>query len=908
MKPEKLTICGWGPYKELVEIDFRIFGGQGLFLITGATGAGKTTIFDAITYALYGSLSGEVRDKERNSVRSDFAEPDTPTYVELQMTHGEKRYFIKRNPEYLRPKKRGSNTAFTKEKENAVLRVECKILPQKDYRGTEGKALPEKRCTVVEGAKEVNAYLREALALDYFQFKQLSMIAQGEFARLLTAPPKDKTKIFREIFGTGVYERFTANLGQKAKQQYQVVMEQRHKLEEIVRLLADPMEQSDFPEEDKVRFKELTQEKNWNYEALETYLEERKKAAKGFWKTAEDDFAQAENRLNIKSEELTRKQEENKRIREYLDTVTLRDSLFMQKEQIEQKEQRHRQAVNAGWVEAGDIKLKNAERQLRASEKEAGTLETEIQSKEAECKQLLPIWEKRDTLSRFIRIMEECEGETEGLKLLERELEKKLQAEEQQKEKFLQEEKKSIALKREYEEAIRAQRRAAIGIAADMLKEGEPCPVCGSLEHPNPAPRQEGVLTEEELETLKDKWSRSEEITSSCYKEVVVLQTLVKDLQDKQMQSAKKVQMLKEALQRALAEDETKLFMTFYCQKTEDAAKDLQDKLEKVQRLQVILQEKKSRMKQVGSVIEKQSAEQREAAGEFAELLVQYGFDSREAYQLAFMEKSEREELAKEVEEYYRRVASNQKLLEHLENIILSKEIIDLQPLEKEISQLQLARKVALAKGKSWEQLLRDLERTYKELCAKRPLLEKSSKEYGYTKELENIAIGNNAKKLVFEQYVLAGYFEEILSAANIRFRKMTSGRYEMHRSQEVGDGRIKDNLEIQVMDYYTGKRRSVRTLSGGESFKASLSLALGLSDVIQAMSGGIRVEALFIDEGFGALDSESLDQACETLLSLVESDRLIGIISHVPELRERIHKQVVVDKKGNGSVLQVEV
>ena len=136
----------------------------------------------------------------------------------------------------------------------------------------------------------------------------------------------------------------------------------------------------------------------------------------------------------------------------------------------------------------------------------------------------------------------------------------------------------------------------------------------------------------------------------------------------------------------------------------------------------------------------------------------------------------------------------------------------------------------------------------------------------------------------------------------------MTSGRYEMHRSQEVGDGRTKDNLEIQVMDYYTGKHRSVRTLSGGESFKASLSLALGLSDVIQAMNGGIQVEALFIDEGFGSLDSESLDQACETLLSLVESDRLIGIISHVPELRERINKQIVINKQGSGSDITVVV
>ena len=170
------------------------------------------------------------------------------------------------------------------------------------------------------------------------------------------------------------------------------------------------------------------------------------------------------------------------------------------------------------------------------------------------------------------------------------------------------------------------------------------------------------------------------------------------------------------------------------------------------------------------------------------------------------------------------------------------------------------------------------------------------------------MASGNNARRLVFEQYVLAGYFEEILRAANIRLAKMTGGRYELSRMEEISDGRTKDNLEIRVFDYYTGKYRSVKTLSGGESFKASLALALGMSDVIQGYSGGIRVDTLFIDEGFGALDSESLDQACQTLMSLVEKDRLIGIISHVPELSEKIEKQIIITKTNVGSQARVVV
>ena len=168
------------------------------------------------------------------------------------------------------------------------------------------------------------------------------------------------------------------------------------------------------------------------------------------------------------------------------------------------------------------------------------------------------------------------------------------------------------------------------------------------------------------------------------------------------------------------------------------------------------------------------------------------------------------------------------------------------------------------------------------------------------------MASGKNVANLVFDQYVLAGSFEEILRAANLRFSKMTGGRYEMARMEEATDARKKDSLEIEVMDYYTGKARPVKTLSGGESFKASLSLALGLSDVIQAMSGGIKVDVLFVDEGFGALDGESLDQACETMQSLVESNRMIGIISHVQELRERISNQIVVERTSGGSTVKV--
>lgn len=246
MKPEKLIISGWGPYKDKIEIDFIKFEGKGLFLVTGATGAGKTTIFDAITYALYGSLSGDMREK--NSVRSDFADPDTPTFVELFMQHDGKEYHILRNPEYVRRRKRVKNGALTKEKENAVL------------------YLPDGH--VLEGIREVNAKVQEILVLDYQQFKQITMIAQGEFARLLTAPPKDKTRIFRDIFGTGIYEQFTQALRAKSGELYGKVMEQRHKLEEDVNMLLVNRR------EETKQLAVLTETDNWNYTAVEEALAE----------------------------------------------------------------------------------------------------------------------------------------------------------------------------------------------------------------------------------------------------------------------------------------------------------------------------------------------------------------------------------------------------------------------------------------------------------------------------------------------------------------------------------------------------------------------------------------------------------------------------------------------------------
>ena len=460
--------------------------------------------------------------------------------------------------------------------------------------------------------------------------------------------------------------------------------------------------------------------------------------------------------------------------------------------------------MNAGWVEGAEEKARQLEQQLEKARSD-----------------------RENVLGRQI---EEAE---ERLK--------------KGQESYLAQEKLCLETKEAYEAAEHRRRLDAIGIAAELLEEGKPCPVCGSVRHPNPAAGEVGErMTEARLKELKGRVEEQEKKLSRLHGDTVAEKTRLDGLKEREQQ---------------LREQEERL-----------------------------------------------AIEWQEALSAFAAALEQYGFTDKTAYMQSRLSRLQRETLQKELEGYHSKKAANEELYLHLRENIKSRDTIDLTGKQEILAAAQKQREEALKAQKQWEKGRDDAKKTARLMSEKLSLVEERSREYGFVKDLENLASGNNSKRLVFEQYVLAGYFEEILRAANLRFGKMTGGRYEMSRVPQVGDGRVKDNLEIQVMDYYTGKCRSVRTLSGGESFKASLALALGMSDVIQAMNGGIKVDTLFVDEGFGALDEESLDQACDTLMGLVEKNHLIGIISHVPELRERIGQQLVIEKTGGGSKIKRKV
>lgn len=778
MRPKELTLCGWGPYKSTEKVDFTVFEKRGIFLITGATGSGKTTIFDAISYALYGALSGDERDKERSSVRSDFADGETPTYVELVMEHGGKTYRIHRNPEYLRPKKRNAGQqGFTKEKENAVL------------------TFPDGR--VLEGVREVNAALKELLVLDYQQFKKISMIAQGEFARLLVAPPKDKTRIFREIFDTGIMERFTQALGVRARASYALVAEQKHKLEEDVKVLTAGLEKSGWSDGLREELRELAEAENPNYDALTLCLGRMEAEAHERALESRKAFAEADKRTERLLKELTSLEEENKRILQLVQAEKEFLDVQAKKQTYERKQEVYSKAMNAGWVEGAEEKKRQQERQLMQNQDE---LERVLAGQLAEAEELLK----------------------------------------QEQKAYLRQERLCSEAREAYEAAEHRRKLHTIGLAAELLEEGKPCPVCGSVQHPAPAGISGDFISEEAVKKLKQQAEKQNKELTRIHGQAVTQKTRLDGMLERREQLVRKGELLKEQL--------------------------------------------------------------KEAEDIFWEALRQYGFEDEESYRRAKLSKADREELQRELDAYRARAAAAEELYCRLKESVRGSEPVELSKQRAELAESRDIRDAAMKEQRLWEQHAAEVKKTRQLISGKLDKIERESIEYGYVKDLENLATGNNPRRLVFEQYVLAGYFEEILRAANLRLSGMTGGRYEMSRVQQVGDGRVKDNLEIQVMDYYTGKYRSVRTLSGGEAFKASLALALGMSDVIQAMNGGIRVDTLFVDEGFGALDEESLEQACDTLMKLAEKQQLIGIISHVPELRERIAGQLVIEKTGGGS------
>lgn len=875
MRPHRLLLSGWGPYKEKVDIDFTNFDRRGLFLITGATGAGKTTVFDAVTYALYGELSGETREK--NSVRSDFAKEDTLTYAELYFSHGGKEYYVKRNPEYLRPKKRKTGAdAFTKEKENAILKM------------------PDG--SILEGTREVNAKMKEILTLDYAQFKQVTMIAQGEFTRLLLAKPQEKTKIFRDLFGTGIYDKFSQELRSRAGRLYANVMEQKHRIEEDLKLAS------------------LTVSDNPDFSNYIKELEDEEKILKKEIKGQEARLDKLETEEKQASVLLTQAEENNSRFAKRQLLLQEKEDLKKKEGEVQLWEERLIGARKAAALEKDHILLKQAEKNVAALEMQCQEEARILSDWEAEQKEKESVFLNRTFLVQYLELrlsLEESLSKAEDLKKQKQSLEQELV---QSREVFLKLQEKKEEAEEQYREADKAYKQSVIGIVARMLKEDQPCPVCGSLVHPKRAALAEHVLSEEELEKLRTVVQKLQEEYQNQFvitgqkqaeteKQKQVYEGLLKQNEEQKQQLEKYMKQL-----CCIADGSLEGFAFLNGQPVQRAKEQLEESVKRYETLAVRIEEKRNSVVRIRAEAEKEQTLFLQAVKKFETSMKNSGFVTMEVFEESRLTFEKQAELEQQIADYKRKIATNQELLKQIEEVLRGKKPQETGELEQQAEFLRKEKKAAAGLLQDKNIRLSEVKKVRQSIRQKLTVMEELKKEYGYVKDLENMACGNNARKLVFEQFVLAGYFEEILRMANLRFAKMTAGRYELSRVSEVGDGRSKDNLEVQVFDFYTGRHRSVKTLSGGELFKASLCLALGLSDVIQAMHGGIKVEALFLDEGFGALDNQSLDQACEVLHSLTENSRMIGIISHVPQLRERIENQLIVEKTSSGSKVKIMV
>lgn len=1010
MKPLKLIMSAFGPYAERTEIDFTRLGDHGLYLITGDTGAGKTTIFDAITFALYGEASGEVR--ESGMFRSKYARADVPTYVELTFSCRGNCYVVNRNPEYLRPKGRGSG--MTLQKAEAVL------------------TYPDDRQPVTK-TRDVTRAVEELIGLDCRQFTQIAMIAQGDFQKLLLAGTAERGEIFRKIFHTGLYQELQLQLKEEVKKRWKAYDEIRRSIGQYMAGVScgnHPEQQAELEELKKVKFEgkvgqglellevllredserlrqldaeteeldvqiqkedqllgavdhkqRLQAELDQNRKALEVSLPELK-SAKGAWEKAEADASVCES--------LT---EQIRAGRERLGQYQQLEQLWIQmKKQIRELEQ------------IGHTKAK-AEEQCRQ-------LELQIRGKKEALEQYGSTGEERerltyqrDTLEIGKKRLEQLVSDLEkiGQKLVVLQQQERLLAlleVTEQYEKLHQEEQRlremekgyrdcctrRDRLRRIYETAEQLFLDAQAGLLAETLREDQPCPVCGSVHHPNPAKRpqeapdkqmldrrkkelnqaeaeaqqrsaqlghereslrSEGELVRTEAETLLAELTEQEGITGDSDPEPL-LHEMQKRLSRtvrrpskgrdalKQMlhQEEGRRQMLLTNLREAIAWETTNTEESLLSRAAEQAAAvgrqldELQSKIrendvrirakrELETAIPALEEELKKRTQQISQAelsLARLSSEKEHLEQEIRvrkELLADQPREELEQQVTGWQQQKDRLEQAKAVQqqryqELSRRVTAIQAAVEALSGQLAGGEVLN----REEIAARKLqwsARKQELERQRSeLFAAFRSNRDIYDSVQGRQKEMVRVEQEYIWVRALSDTANGalSGKRKVELETYVQMAYFDRIIRRANLRLMTMSSGQYELKR-QEGGESRKeKAGLELDVIDHYNGTERSVKTLSGGESFQASLSLALGLSDEIQSSAGGIRLDTMFVDEGFGSLDETALSQAIQALQGLAEGKRLVGIISHVAELKERIEKKLMVSKnRGMGDV-----
>jgi len=867
MRAIKLKMSAFGPFADETEIDFTKLGDTGLFIITGENGAGKTTIFDAINYALYGAPS-DADKRTMKSYRSDFATLEQETYVEFTFSHLGRTYVVRRNPEYERMKKGGSGTT----KQSADAALTC--LETKE---------------IVSKPKDVNPKIVEILGLAQEQFAQTAMIAQGAFVKILNAKSDERTKLFQEVFHTQKY----ANLTERLKEKNTELGNAKKQLEADVELA---MQRAILPDEWREKTGEAKALNSKHWQAALTELDKQdqehltsKKKERDAKNTAlmglQKEFGSAEA-LNKSFEKLEKTKEEQ-------------NVLLTEKPRIELEKKKYDLAEKASQIEPKEKTLakakdshKNAQEDLKKKRDLCEKSKKVLGERDLDCekyKENPTLAQKQNEEKNRLKALEEPVGK------LEKNREEALRAEMTLAKAYA----KSVECDKKYEESKKAYYESQYASIASELKENEPCPVCGSLSHPVPARYEGRVCSKEELQAAEKEKDKAGSVLSSRDQEVKVLRKLISET-EAQIENAGLPNNTKlcdlHAKVTELDEQAKKLLEAYDLSNKakESAEKDLV-------KAKADLENSEKRLKETAT-------EEKEAQEEFMSALKESAFASEEEYRKSLLAKDELRKLKKKLEDYDNRVKETENVIKVLEEQTAGKKQQDLTELKKRIDLVKEEMDKLEKDASETENRMARNKETIKILASKEQEIQKVLRKWEIMDELYKTASGTKSQTLhlSLETYVQQYYFRKIIAAANIRLNALTEGMFSLRCKEGSKDNREKAGLDMEVYDRLTGKWRDVSTLSTGESFKATLCLALGLADVVSQRSGVVRLDSMFIDEGFGSLDEESLNHAKSMLLQLADGNRSIGVISHVAGLKEWIDHKIVLTKRSNGSTLVV--
>ena len=911
MRPLTLTLSAFGPYAGQITLALEQLGKNGLYLIRGDTGAGKTSIFDAIAFALYGEASGDQR--EAAMFRSQYAAPDTPTFVELTFESAGKTYRVRRVPEYTRPAKRGGGVTLQ--------RAEAEL------------TMPDGR--VVTRVKEVGQAVREIVGVDREQFAQIAMIAQGDFLKLLVASTEERMRIFRQIFHTGRYQKLQAAL----KDQLAALSRARDKLRDglmqavgsarypadsvLGQRLADAQAGRLLLQETAALLDEIVRQDSAAQEAGRRALERLDKqigqAARTLGQARELAAARTQLRdAQAKRQAIQQEMEKAGAARAALAArKPEREALAQQAAALAEEVRRHEacsrldQALEAAQkrytagcaAQAACAKqltdLADQQAATRAGQERLADSAIRAEKQRAEHAALL---EEQRAFNGLSRDLDAVAASARQYARVQKD--------------YLAAAQSAEAVQGRYQQMNRAFLDEQAGILALGLQDGAPCPVCGACSHPRPAQVTLGAPREADLEQAKQQAAAAQAEAGRLSAEAGQLRGALEARRAGLQQRARELlgdvpcEEMAEQIAAAGAALRDRLAA---CKSALDQAQQDMRQLDQfghtLRTLEQAVQQAQARQAAAQQAIARAEQDTQHLARQKQELADGLRYpDQAAARRAAQQTKDTIQDLDRRTEQAEQAYQACKSQADALEGTIaaLAGQLehapeIDMETIQAELEACN-ARRRALEDGQTARAARLDRNQdALRALETHGAALAEAEQKWGWVKSLADTAGGQlvGREKIMLETYVQMTYFDRILARANTRLMVMSRGQYELKRRAQAENNRRQSGLELDVVDHYNGSVRSVKTLSGGESFQAALSLALGLSDEVQSAAGGVQLDVMFVDEGFGSLDEEALEQAVRALSDLSGGNRLIGIISHVEALARRIDRQIVVTKHG---------